>query len=176
MKLQLYILTLVISCGLRLTAEETNATQTPAACCIATNKNISDPAIAKTAATNAPADEAPWSFSTTGTDDKFKDLSSGLSKSSGNGPSLWRSAGATIFVLALLLGVNYWLRKRGGGRFAGASRTERLRIVERVGIDHRRGILLIEADGERIVAAISADRIETLAVLPSKSRHEEGAP
>lgn len=102
-------------------------------------------------------------------------MSSGLGRSSGSGASLLRSAGATILVLGLLFGVNYWLRKRSG-RFTGADRSARLRIVERVAVDHRRGILLIEADGERIVASVCADRIEPLAVLPAKSRQGEYMP
>ena len=172
MKQKLYILTLIWVCTLRLTAAETNATATTASCCDPTNKSPASGVATKPATTNAAVEDLPWSFSTTGADDKYKNLPSGLGKSSESGASLWRSAGATVFVLGLLFGVNHWLRKRGG-RFTGAHKNERLRIVERVALDHRRSIILIEADGERIVASACADHIESLALLPSKSAKTE---
>ena len=124
--------------------------------------------------TNATPEPLPWSLSATGTDEKIKYVSNNLYKNSGSGPSLWRSAEATLFVLALLLGVNHWLRKRNI-RLGGAEKSARLRIIERVALDHKRGIVLIEVDGERIVASVCADRIEKLAVLPSKTGNAEVA-
>ena len=176
MKLHLYILALIFALATRLPASETNATITAADSCESTNKCQQAAPAAKPGTTKIAPENLPWSYSaTTGDDDKFKDISSSLAKRSGNGPSLWRSAGATVFVLGLLFAVNYWLRKRGS-RFTGPGRSARLRIVERVAVDHRRGILLIEADGERIVATACADRIELLAVLPSKPHSEEAVP
>ncbi len=174
MKLHLYILALVLAGTCPLFATDTNATNTVATTYESTNKCPPEAAGATTGTTNAP-ENLPWSLSATGTDDKFKDLPNGLGKNSGNGPSLWRSAGATVFVLGLLMGVNYWLKKRGG-RLTGGVKSERMRIVERVAVDHRRSILLIEVDGERIVASACADRIEPLAVLPSNSRRREVMP
>ena len=175
MKSHLYILTLALSWSISMAASETNTSTSAPTCCDNTNKCQAAVSVSRAASTNLTPEEAPWSYSTTGTDEKFKNLSSDLAKSSGNGPSLWRSAGATVFVLGLLFGVNYWLRKRGG-RLTGAGRSERLRIVERVAVDHRRSILLIEVDGERIVASACADRIEPLAVLPTKPFQVEDVP
>ncbi|MEI6211068.1 MAG: flagellar biosynthetic protein FliO [bacterium] len=175
MKSNFYMLALILAGALQLAAADTNASVTTAICSDSTNRNQSEACAAKPGSTNTAPEALPWSLSATETDDKFKDLSGGLGKSSGNGPSLLRSLGATIAVLGLLFGVNYWLRKRSG-RFTGAIKSARLQIVERVAIDHRRGILLIEVDGERIVAAVSADRIEPLAVLPSKPRQRETMP
>ena len=173
MKSYLFILALVLIGTFRLTAADTNVNITPAISSESTNPPLPEALAVKTGATNALPEEAPWSISTAN-DDKFKDLSASLNKNSGSGPSLWRSAGATVFVLGLLLGVNYWLKKRGG-RLGGVERSARLRIVERVAIDNRRGVVLIEVDGERIVASVCADRIEPLAVLPSKPGRGEDA-
>ena len=175
MKLHLYIAAMALGFSLQLAAGDTNTTCSVATCCEATNKSDVEVAGAKSGLTNAAPEEQPWSLSTTGNDEKFKDLSSSLSKNSGNGPSMWRSAGATVFVLALLLGVNYWLRRRGNP-FAAAGKSARMQIVERVAVDHRRSILLIEVDGERIVVSACPDRIEQLAVLPSKIFNLEGQP
>jgi flagellar biogenesis protein FliO len=84
------------------------------------------------------------------------------------GASVGRTIGATVLILGLLFAVNYWLRKRGVGT-KPAGRAARLRIVERVALDHRRSILLIEADGQGLVVAAGTERIETLAVLPDRS-------
>ena len=172
MKPYLSILALVLGVTLQLAAADTNTTITPAVICETTN-SCQTQTVAQAGTTNAAPADVPWAFSSAN-DDKFKDLSASLNQNSGSGPSLWRSAGATVLVLGLLLGVNYWLKKRGG-RLGGVEHSARLRIVERVAIDNRRGVVLIEVDGERIVASVCADRIEPLAVLPSKPGRGEGA-
>jgi flagellar biogenesis protein FliO len=116
--------------------------------------------------------DLPWALSATKQSEKrsvaIDELGSGRSGSAG----MMRSLGATVFVLGLLFAVNYWLRKRSG-RITPAGRSARLRIVERVAIDHRRSILLVEADGESLVVAAGTERIETLAVLPHKAASGE---
>jgi flagellar biogenesis protein FliO len=125
-------------------------------------------------ATNAEAalassNDLPWALS--GMGEKVVATPAELGSSRG-GASFMRSLGATVFVLGLLFAANHWLRKRGG-RITPAGRSTRLRIVERVAIDHRRSILLLEADGESLVVAAGTERIETLAVLPHKATSGE---
>jgi flagellar biogenesis protein FliO len=119
------------------------------------------------AGSNATPRDLPWALSATKNSEKSSFAMDEVGNGRGGGVSLMRSLGATVFVLGLLFAANYWLRKRGG-RLTPAGRGARLRIVERVAIDHRRSILLVEADGESLVVAAGTERIETLAVLPHK--------
>jgi flagellar biogenesis protein FliO len=84
---------------------------------------------------------------------------------------VWRSLGATLLVIGMLFAANHWIRRRGHG-LVSVGRSGRLCIADRVSIDPRRCIMIVEADGERIVVAVGADRIETLAVLPRDAEAE----
>jgi flagellar biogenesis protein FliO len=120
-----------------------------------------------TPATATLSNELSWARSTTAKDERNVLTGNELGSRRG-GASVGRTIGATVIVLGLLFAVNYWLRKRGAG-MPQAGRAARLRIVERVALDHRRSILLIEADGQGLVVAAGTERIETLAILPDKT-------
>jgi len=89
--------------------------------------------------------------------------------------SIWRSVGAIIFVLGGLLAANGFLKKRQGLCAArGSSRS--IRLVERLAIDPRRSLLLVEAEGQRILLGTAGEGIEPLAVLgPAPEQRTDGA-
>jgi len=104
---------------------------------------------------------------------------SGLRATSGNtanslplvmpGFSVWRSIGAMLVVIGGLLAVNAWFTKRRTGLFANRDRNKRIVVLERTAIDHRRSLVLVEADGQRILLGLAPDRMETVAVLSGKA-------
>src|SRR3989339_1202577 len=83
--------------------------------------------------------------------------------------SVWRSLGAMLVVIGGLLAVNSYLNKRRDSLFRVRSKNKRIVILERAAIDHRRSLLLVEADGQRIVLGLSPDRMEPVAVLSGKA-------
>lgn len=83
----------------------------------------------------------------------------------------WRPLLVSAVLLAVLVGVHYWLKRRQHhGGLPG--RGERLRVRERMMLGPRRAVLLLEADGHRLVIADGADRTVLLADL---GRAPEGA-
>lgn len=95
------------------------------------------------------------------------DWRAGLAQSTGNQPkgfSPWRSFGALVVVLAALFGINVYLRRKrlGMGR---ADKNKRLTVLDRFVLDHKHSVLLIDADGQRILVGLTPDRIVSLARL-----------
>jgi len=88
--------------------------------------------------------------------------------------SVWRSIGAMLVVIGGLLAVNSYVNKRRDSLFLGRNRNKRIVILERTAIDHRRSLLLVEADGQRIVLGLGPDRMETVAVLSGKASDSVG--
>ena len=78
------------------------------------------------------------------------------------GMSIWRSVGALLLVLGALLLVNRWLRGRFPSSLAGSS-TRRMRIEERLTIDHRRQLVLVSVDNRELVVAVSPSQISAVA-------------
>ncbi|MBI3986534.1 MAG: FliO/MopB family protein [Lentisphaerae bacterium] len=77
------------------------------------------------------------------------------------GRQLWRSAGAVLFVLGALVGVNIYLRKRAqqwGGRGL-----RRMQVLERLALDSRQNLLMIKVDGREIVLAVSPRQVVKVA-------------
>ncbi len=90
---------------------------------------------------------------------------SGLSRPKiDSGFNVWRSVGAMMFILAGLMAVNVYLKKRFTPGLT-ADEGKRIKCLETMMIDHRRKIVLIEADGQRILVGVGVDRMDSLAVL-----------
>lgn len=73
------------------------------------------------------------------------------------GLSIWRSLGATMFVLGVLAAVNLYIRK---GKFGKLGRTEsRIRLLERFAVDQKRSLMLVEVDGQKVLLGVGNDSI-----------------
>jgi flagellar biogenesis protein FliO len=87
--------------------------------------------------------------------------------------SVWRSIGAMLLEIGGLLALNSFVTKRRDSLFAIRNRNKRIIVLERTAVDHRRSLLLVEVDGQRIVLGLGPDRMDTVAVLAGKA--PEGA-
>ncbi len=78
--------------------------------------------------------------------------------------NFWKALGAGILVIGGLLGLNAWVRHRG--RFlTSIPRTRQVHIVERLAVDPRKHLLLVEVSGQRILIGVSSDSMQSLLVL-----------
>ena len=68
-----------------------------------------------------------------------------------------------LLVLGAMAGIYFWLKRRGGMPGAGQ---RRMRIIERLSIDSRRSMLLINVDGEEMVVGVGNDGMSLLKNLP----------
>lgn len=67
-----------------------------------------------------------------------------------------------IIVLGMMYAVYFWLKRRG--TMPGTSQ-KRLRIIERLPIDTRRSILLLQIDGEEILVGVGSDTLTPIKTL-----------
>lgn len=88
------------------------------------------------------------------------------------GRQLWRSAGAVLFVLGALVGVNIYLRKRA--KQWGGRGTRRMQVLERLALDSRQNLLMIRVDGREIILAVSPRQVVKVADLPAGGTLAEG--
>lgn len=82
---------------------------------------------------------------------------------------VWRSLFSLVLVLGAMLGVLYWLRRRGGIQSVAA---RRMRVIERLALDTRRQVLLVEIDNRELVLGVTNDSITTLHELGEKATDE----
>ncbi|QBG47392.1 flagellar biosynthetic protein FliO [Verrucomicrobia bacterium S94] len=75
-----------------------------------------------------------------------------------------------FIVLATMYGVYYWLKRRG--TVPGAAQ-RRLRVIERLPIDTRRSILLLEIDGEEMLVGVGSDTISPISKLEKEVAKDE---
>ena len=79
--------------------------------------------------------------------------------------SVWRSLGAMLVVIGGLLALNSYVTKKRGGAFGMRNQSKRIAVLERTALDHRRSLVLVEVDGQRILVGLGPERIEPIAVL-----------
>ncbi len=75
--------------------------------------------------------------------------------------SPWRSIGALVFILSALFGINLYLRKRGGFGVAG-KKDRKIQILDKIGVDSRRFIILVEVEGSRFLVGVGPDGMRSL--------------
>ena len=80
-----------------------------------------------------------------------------------------RTVLSLIIVIGMMLAVYYWLKRRGN--MPGASQ-RRMRVLERVALDSRRSIVLLQIDDEEIVIGVGNDSINSLKVVHREVEHE----
>jgi len=109
-----------------------------------------------------PADGgAPLKSDTNATSYLVTGLTQLADAKSGDIYSPWRSIGALVFVLGALFGVNLYLRKRGGFGVAG-KKDRKIQILDKVGVDSRRFIILVEVEGSRFLVGVGPDGMRSL--------------
>ncbi len=67
-----------------------------------------------------------------------------------------------VIVLGMMYAAYYWLKRRGA--MPGTAQ-KRMRIVERLPIDTRRSILLLQVDGEEILVGVGNDTLSAIKTL-----------
>ena len=77
-----------------------------------------------------------------------------------------RTVLSLLLVLGMMAAAYVWLKRRGN---MSSSSDRRMRIVERLSIDAKRSILLLEVDGEEIVVGMGNDSF-----APIKPLQKEG--
>lgn len=83
----------------------------------------------------------------------------------GGDVDVWRPLVSLVVVLGLMYGVLYWLRRRGGIQGGGS---RRMRVIERMPIDSRRHVLLVQVDDRELVLGVTNEKITTLHVLEKR--------
>lgn len=74
-----------------------------------------------------------------------------------------------LLVIGAMLATFFWLKRRGG--LPGAAQ-KRMRVVERLPIDSRRSILLLQVDGEEIVVGVGNDTLSPITRLGRRVANE----
>ena len=75
-----------------------------------------------------------------------------------------------VIVLGMMYAVYCWLKRRG--TMPGATQ-KRLRVIERLPIDTRRSILLLQIDGEDILVGVGSDTITPIKSLKQEVGNDE---
>ena len=83
----------------------------------------------------------------------------------------WKSIGAIIFMLGLLLAASAYLRKKQG--FALKTGKDRsIKLLEKLSIDQRQHLLLVQADDKKLLLGVSSESINLISVLDSEVRDQ----
>lgn len=85
------------------------------------------------------------------------------------GFELVRMVVSLVIVLGMMFAVYFWLKRRGGMP-GGAQR--RVRVVERLPIDARRSILLLQVDGKELLVGVGSDTLALLTTLSPEAEDE----
>lgn len=72
-----------------------------------------------------------------------------------------------ILVIGMMVAGYIWLKRRGN--MPGSS-DRRMRVIERLPIDARRSILLMEIDGEEIMVGVGGESFTALKTLDSSGQ------
>lgn len=83
---------------------------------------------------------------------------------------LLRMVVSLVIVLGMMYAIYRWLKQRGG--MPGATQ-KRLRIVERLPIDARRSILLVQVDGEELLVGVGNDTLTPIKTLTKGAENED---
>ncbi|MDF7800910.1 flagellar biosynthetic protein FliO [Pontiellaceae bacterium B1224] len=86
------------------------------------------------------------------------------------GLEIIRMVVSLVIVLGMMYAVYYWLKRRGA--MPGATQ-KRLRVIERLPIDARRSILLLQIDGEEFLVGVGGDTIAPLKNLKQGAGDDE---
>ncbi len=76
---------------------------------------------------------------------------------------LWIEIAGLGAMAAAAWGLSAWMARRGGGQTAG-----RLRLSERLAIDAKRSVCVVEVDGRRFLVAVGHDAMTLIAELNDK--------
>jgi flagellar protein FliO/FliZ len=80
-----------------------------------------------------------------------------------DGVSMWRSLGALLVVIGILLVAARFLKNRCSGTLAiGRRENRRMTMVERLAIDHKRQLVMVRVDDRDFVLAIGPDHISLI--------------
>lgn len=82
---------------------------------------------------------------------------------------LLRMVVSLVIVLGMMFAVYYWLKRRN---VMPGKTQKRMRIIERLPIDTRRSILLLEIDGEELIVGIGNDTLSPLKTLKQGAADE----
>ncbi|MBN2164431.1 MAG: flagellar biosynthetic protein FliO [Pontiellaceae bacterium] len=74
-----------------------------------------------------------------------------------------------ILVLGAMAGIYFWLKRRGGVPGSGQ---RRMRVIERLAVDSRRSILLLQVDDEEIVVGVGNDGMSRIKTLSPKGESD----
>ncbi len=83
----------------------------------------------------------------------------------GKSLNIWRTMGALLLVVGVLIAANRLLQRRLSGTSYNPG-TRRMRVVERLALDNRRYVVLVAVDQREIAMAVSANQIMPLGMWP----------
>lgn len=75
-----------------------------------------------------------------------------------------------VFVLGGMVGVYFWLKRRGGMPGSG---DRRMKVVERLSLDTRRSIFLVKVDDEEILVGVGNDTVTPIKTLDKRGENDE---
>jgi flagellar protein FliO/FliZ len=75
---------------------------------------------------------------------------------------IFRMLISLALVIGLVFVAYYWLKRRGNMPGLGQ---KRMRVVERLAVDTRRSILLVEVDGQEMLIGVGNDTISPIKTL-----------
>lgn len=75
---------------------------------------------------------------------------------------LLRMVVSLVIVLGMMAAVYYWLKRRN---VMPGKTQKRMRVIERLPIDTRRSILLLQIDGEELIVGVGNDTLSSLKTL-----------
>jgi len=81
--------------------------------------------------------------------------------------NVWRSLISLVLIFGAMWSCMRWIRRRRRG---GPSR--RMKVVERLPIDARRTIMLVQVDGLEFMLGVTAEQITLLNTLKPQERNE----
>ncbi len=83
---------------------------------------------------------------------------------------MWRSLFSLVLVFGAMWGCFYWMRRQRGIA-PGAGR--RMKVVERLSVDARRSVLLLNVDGESLLLGISGEQITLLKGMGPAEKNDD---
>ncbi len=78
------------------------------------------------------------------------------------GLEIFRMLVSLVVVIGLMAVVYYWLKRRGNMPGIGQ---RRMRVIERLPVDTRRSVLLVEVDGQEMLIGVGNDAITPIKTL-----------